>query len=153
MGLLKNEDIQMYDLLNKLCRSKYYFAEKRFKFLVECDPNMLARPNSCGHLLLHCAACLFSIQGFRSVFEVGIHYYPKKKGISLLFRKDDHDETPFQDACKGFGYKTVIKVIKETVIDHHHSNDDSDDDADGPYNILDALITACIDENIHLVCV
>jgi hypothetical protein len=121
--------------------------------LVEWDPSALTQADEDGVLALHCAACLSYIQGFRSVFEAGIHYYPKNKGIGLLFRKYDHDETPFQDACKGFGYKTIIKVIEETLVDHHHSNDDSDDDADGPYNIVDALITACIGENIHLDCV
>jgi hypothetical protein len=35
------------------------------------------------------------------------------------FRKDDRNETPFQDACMGFEYKVVLKVIEETlVVDH-----------------------------------
>jgi hypothetical protein len=35
MGLLKKEDIQRYDLLNKICDNANYFAEKRSLFLVE----------------------------------------------------------------------------------------------------------------------
>jgi hypothetical protein len=37
MGLLKKEDIQRYDLLSTLCK-RDYFAEKRFRFLVQWDP-------------------------------------------------------------------------------------------------------------------
>ena len=150
LGYVKKEDILRYGLLHRLCQHDY-FAEKRFRFLVEWDPTVLLHATGNGSLPIHWA--IFSIQGFRSVFEAGIHYYPKKKGISLLFRKNDHDKTPFQYACTDFGYHTVIKVIEETLVDHHHFNDDSDDDADGPYNIVDALITACIDEHIHLDCV
>ena len=46
-----------------------------------------------------------------------------------------------------------MEGVEDTLVGHNHLNDDSDDDADGPYNIVDALITACIDENIHLDCV
>ncbi|OEU07581.1 hypothetical protein FRACYDRAFT_251003 [Fragilariopsis cylindrus CCMP1102] len=159
LGLLKKEDIQRYDLLHNLCNGKsysaekryHYFAENRFKFLVEWDPSALTQTYHDGQLPMHHA--IFSIQGFRLVFAAGIHYYPKKKGISLLFRKDDHDKTSFQYACRDFGYQTVVKVIEETVVDHHHFNDDLDDDADGPYNIVNALITAAVDEDIHLDCV
>jgi hypothetical protein len=150
IGLFKKEDIQRHTLLNTLCTNCLYFPEKRFRFLAEWDPNALINTNTHGHLLLHCAACRTSIQVFRSIFEVGIRYFPKKEGISLLFRKDDLDETPFQDACKKFGYKEVIKVIEETLIDHRRSDDESGGAPDGPYNIVDALITACIDGNIHL---
>jgi hypothetical protein len=152
LGYVKKEDIQRNGLLHRLCRNDY-FAEKRFRFLAEWDPSALTQTYHDGQLPIHCAAEISSIQGFRSVFQAGIHYYPKKKGISLLFRKDDHDKTPFQYACRNFGYQTVIKVIEETLADHYHLNDDSDDDANGTYNIVDALITACIDEHIHLDCV
>ena len=152
LGYVKKEDIQRNGLLHRLCRNDY-FAEKRFRFLAEWDPSALTQTYHDGQPPIHCAAEMSSIQGFRSVFEAGIHYYPKKKGISLLFRKDVHDETPFQFACRNFGYQTVVKVIEETLVDHHHLNDDSDDDANGPYNIVDALMTAAIDEDIHLDCV
>jgi hypothetical protein len=105
IGLFKKEDILRHTLLNTICTNCIYFPEKRFRFLVEWDPNALINPNTHGYLPLHCAACLSSIQGFKSVLEAGIRYYPKKEGISLLFRKDDLDETPFQDACKDLGYK------------------------------------------------
>jgi hypothetical protein len=108
MGIIQKEDIQRYDLLKSLTHQSV-FAEKRFRFLVEWDPIALIRPYiqfDC--LPIHFAASNSTIQGFRSVFEAGIRYFPKKKGISLLFKKDSngmHGITPFQDACKKFGYK------------------------------------------------
>ena len=78
------------------------------------------------------------------VFEYGIRYYPKKKGISLLFFKRSHGlrRTPFQLACKefGFGYEEVMKVVEDTLIRY----------SDTPINITEALTMAAIDENIHL---
>ena len=42
MGIFKKEDIQRYDLLKRLCQYYcYYFAEMRFRFLVEWDPNRI----------------------------------------------------------------------------------------------------------------
>ena len=54
LGYLKKEDIQWYGLLNKLCfAQKRYFAKKRFRFLVEWDPNALTQTDECGDLPLH----------------------------------------------------------------------------------------------------
>jgi hypothetical protein len=104
----------------------YYFPEKRFRFLIEWDPIALTQTD-----------------GFRRVFEYGIRYYPKKKGFSLLFKKGREDRTPFQAACKAFVYKDVMEVINETLARN----------SDIPVNVADALITAAMDENIHLDCV
>jgi hypothetical protein len=87
-----------------------------------------------------------SIRGFRSVFEIGILYYPKKKGINLLFRKDNYDATTFQRACEQFGYEEVMNVAEDALVRHS-------DTVPPPLNIVEALITAAIDENIHLDCV
>ena len=112
LGHLKKEDIQRYSLLNKLCfAQRYYPAEKRFRFLVEWDPNALTQTDEDGDLPLHDA--VFSIaypirRLYQHVFEAGIQYFPKKKGIHLFFHKDRNDDTPFQGACKKFGYKEVI---------------------------------------------
>ena len=43
LDLLKKEDIQWYHLLHELCNQYYYFAEKRFRFFVEWDPNALTQ--------------------------------------------------------------------------------------------------------------
>jgi hypothetical protein len=45
VDLLKKEDIQRYEMLHELCDQFYYFAEKRFRFLVEWDPSALLYPN------------------------------------------------------------------------------------------------------------
>jgi hypothetical protein len=154
IGLLKKEDIQRHDLLNIICR---FFAEKRFRFLVQWDPTALTQTNENRCIPLHFAA-MQSIQVFWVVFEYGIRYYPKKKGICLLFKKDDDDDTPFQLACEKFGYKEVMKVVEDTLLDCQRRRQRLEEDLDdsntsGSYNTVDAIVTAAIDENIHLDCV
>jgi hypothetical protein len=146
MGFFKKEDIQRYGLLHILCSRTHYFAERRFRFLVEWDPNALIHPNIYGNLPIHFASHSSSVQGFRMVFEYGIRYYPNKKGIHLLFRKKNNGVTPFQLACEKFGYEQVMEVVEETLI-RSSSSDDT------PINITQALLSAAIDEKVHLDCV
>ncbi|MGK3744269.1 MAG: hypothetical protein ACI90V_011129 [Bacillariaceae sp.] len=56
IGLFEKEDIQRYDLLHNLCTnlSRYYFAEKRFRFLVEWDPTLLLHADKHFHLTAYC---------------------------------------------------------------------------------------------------
>ena len=57
--------------------------------------------------------------------------------------------TPFQYACRRFfGEEQVIKMIEDTFIRCYSSSDDTP-----PLNVVDALMTAAIDEGIHLDCV
>ena len=147
MGLLKKEDIRTYDLLNRLCLQDY-FAEDRFRFLVEWDPTALREAKFFRCLPLHnCnkhnTANHTAVERFRLVFEYGIRYYPKKIGISLLFKKDSYGITPFQIACSNVGYDDTMKAIEDSLRNN----------TAGPYNVVDALITAAIDEHVHLDCV
>ena len=137
MGLLKKEDIQKYNLIIKLCGEYGYFSEKRFRFLIEWDPNALINPNFKGSLP--------TIQRFQTVFESGIRYFPKKKGINLLFHKSTGYgwHYPFERACMGLGYEQVMKVVEDTLIRY----------SDTPINVADALLLAAVDENVHLDCV
>jgi hypothetical protein len=97
MDLLKKEDIQTYDLLNKLCWQNSYFAEKRFRFLVEWDPNSSTHTSRYGCLpLSYCAESHAINRGFQLVFEAGIKYFPNKKGINLLFHKNNNGKIHFQ---------------------------------------------------------
>ncbi|OEU11386.1 hypothetical protein FRACYDRAFT_245851 [Fragilariopsis cylindrus CCMP1102] len=80
IGLLQKEDIQKYDLLRKFRFEYDYFPEKRFRFLVEWDPNVLIMN---GNLF----PVVGSIRSLQVIFENGIRYFPKKKGLSLLFKK------------------------------------------------------------------
>ena len=140
-GLLVKEDILRYELLRKSFVQDYsHFA--KFRFLVEWDLAALMQPNHHKHVILHFAAT--SIQAFRVVFEAGIRYFPKKKGISILFSKDEDDDTPFQDACNNHGREKVVKIIEDTLTYYH---------SDTPLNIADALLSAAIDDSIHLDCV
>jgi hypothetical protein len=147
MGLLKKEDIQRYDLINKLCSQVWYFAEKQFRFLVEWDPSALIKPNIYGGLPIGYVAIITkydsSIRGFQLVFEYGIRYFSKNKGINILFHKHNKGETPFQMACKKFGRNEVIKIIEDTLARY----------SDTLLNVGEALLSAAIDENSHLDCV
>jgi hypothetical protein len=146
MGLLKKEDIPGYRLLNILCMCENdVFAEKRFRFMVEWDPTALLLPE-CAYdsIPLYNAA---SIQTFRIVFEYGIRYFPNKKGINLLFRKNRCSSTPFQLACKSYGRDEVMRVVEEILIRSSSSDNPT------PLNVAEALIMAAIDANIHLDCV
>ena len=133
--------------------------EKRIRFLVEWDPTALLHfrlydENSPLHLYdgdlpLHRAAIFCSIQGFRLVFDYGIHYYPIKKGINILFQTNRNGDTPIQLACKKFGCDKVMNVINDTLTCCRYSSDN-----DTPkLNIVEALVMAAIDKSIHLDCV
>jgi hypothetical protein len=143
IGLLKKEDIQRYNLLVLVCRQSDYFAEKRFRFLVEWDPNSFWHTNKYGRLSLHSATLHCAMQGLQFVFEYGIRYFPEKKGINLIFQQDIFGDTPFQRACMKHGRDKVMEVVEDTLIRYSET----------PLNISDALITAAIDENVHLDCV
>jgi len=142
MGLLVREDIQEYEPVHVLCAQEY-FAENRFRFLVEWNPASLTRTNRYGSLPLHNAAN-GTLRSFRIVFDYGISYYPMMEGISILFQKDDFGETPIQVACKRFERNDVMDVVKETLARYSPTT---------PINNTDALLLAAIDERIHLDCV
>jgi hypothetical protein len=143
MEYFKKEDIKKHGLLKALCQSRQeFFAEKRFRFLVEWDPTALLHTHA-GYLPLHLVA-MYSMQGFRLLLEYGIRYYPRKKGIFLLFQNYSINGTPFQIACIRYGCEEVRKVVEETLIRYSDTT---------PINITEALIMAAIDENIHLDCV
>jgi hypothetical protein len=145
MGLLKKEDINRYDMLSRLCFNQdFYFAEKRFRFLIEWDPTELIRRDEYGCVPLDYAAINFpSIEMFRFILECGMRYFPKKKGISLPFQEDMDNETPFQEACKKYGHKQVMMVISDTL----------NNPVTPLLNSADALLSAAIDDSIHLDCV
>ena len=161
-GHLKKEDIQDHQLLlSTISRNEYGdgFMEKRIRFLVEWDPTALLHLRLYdenpplhlydGDLPLHRAAIFCSIQGFRLVFEYGIHYYPIKKGIIILFHTNRNGDTPIQFACKKFGRDKVMNVINDTLTRCRYSSDN-----DAPkLNIVEALVMAAIDKSIHLDCV
>jgi hypothetical protein len=86
---------------------------------------------------------MHSIQDFRVVFEYGIRYYPKKKGICLLFQKNTVARTPFQSACSRHGRDKVKNVIEDTLLDCQRrrrrrrpkeDEDEDDSNTSGPYN-------------------
>jgi hypothetical protein len=149
MGLLKKKDVCVKELVARICCcEETVFAENRFQFLVEWNPIALTQVGDIsGYTPLHYAASFSTLQGFRMVLEYGIRYFPRKKGISLLFKKCKKItllnplgtiNAPFQLACERFGYEQVMQVI----------------DYNAPQlNIIEALLSVAIDEEIHLDCV
>ncbi|OEU12976.1 hypothetical protein FRACYDRAFT_243278 [Fragilariopsis cylindrus CCMP1102] len=150
MGLLKKEDIQKYDLLNDLSCHYFHSGEKRFRFLVQWDPSALTHTTEYSNLPLRSSYLnRDSIRGFQSIFEYGIHYFPKKKGINLLFIKTNEGDTPFKIACEKYGHEQVMEVVEDTLIRYSTSLDNHA----SPLNIVEALMMAAIDENVHIDCV
>ncbi|OEU05669.1 hypothetical protein FRACYDRAFT_258708 [Fragilariopsis cylindrus CCMP1102] len=127
--------------------------------MIEWDPTLLTRVNFAGEIPLHDVALTRSIQIFQLVFEYGIRYYPNKKGISLLFQEVFQEETyeyetyeyltPFQSACASFGRNEVMRVVEDTLIRYSSSSADNSTQL----NVVEAILTAAIDEVIHLDCV
>merc|ERR1712194_463413 len=132
MSILKKEDICGHDLLGNLCSGEY-FSRNTFQLLVEWDPTSLGQPNASESIPLHYTSCISSIQCFQSVFETGIIYYPLKKGISLLFTKNNKGHTSFQFACETYGRDTAMDVVEETITRYYSE--------ETPLNIVDALLT------------
>jgi hypothetical protein len=144
MDLLMKEEIQRYGLLQILC-NRSYFADMRFRFLVEWDPNALIQTDGFKGLPLHDAVRnASSIKGFQITFEAGIKYFPKKKGINILFHKNKGGHTPFQRACRKYGYNEVMKIVDDFLAVYS---------VDATINITEALVMAATDKNIHLDCV
>ena len=147
MGLLQKEDIHKYRLLNQLCaqHNSFCFAERRFRFLVDWDPTALMHIKN-DSVPLHSVSFYKSFQAFLSVFDAGIKYFPNKKGINLLFQINhfSYMNTSFQRACKQFGHEQVMTGIEDTLTRYSDST---------PLNVVEALMTAAVDEDIHLDCV
>ena len=152
MGYLKKEDIRRYDILDALW-DDHILAEKRLRFLVEWDPSSLLQSDKVDNIPLHDAALNLSIQPFQIVFKYGLLYFPEKKGICLLFQNNKNSTTPFQHACSIFGQDEVMTVVEDTLLDYQRSSSHDDSNNAEPYNVVDALIMAAIDESVHLDCV
>jgi len=153
--LLRKGDIKKYGLLRQLC-CQNYFAEKRFRFLVEWYPNALTQTDNHGLLPLHFAAYKSTIIGFRSVLEMAIRYFPYKKGISLLFLKDNKNDWPLRIACDEhrFGRVKSLEAIEASMTIYSTTKSVDNSDGTSPIlNILEAIIYAAIDVNIHIGCV
>jgi hypothetical protein len=154
IGLFKKEDIQRYSLFAMLfLHDDYHLSEKILKFLVEWDPTALLQADEHGWLPLNYAAAKEnSIRGFQLLFQYGIFYYPKKIGISLIFKKTEDDGTPFESACGtpfesaciNHGINEVLKVVEDTLILYASSENSQQ------LNIAEALIMAATDEHIDL---
>ena len=145
MGIIKKEDIHHHNLVYKLFVNHYFFSERRFRFLVEWDPTVLTETYNYGRLLLHHATRKCTFHGFQVVFNYVIRYYPKKSGVTLLFKKTNSGVTPFQSVCKKYGITAVLEVVEE-VLTRYHSQETT------KLDFIEAFLSAAINENLHLDC-
>ena len=83
-----------------------------------------------------------TIPSFLLLFEMGIRYFSKKKGIEFLFRKGPYN-TPFQELCRAFGQEYVSATIENILSSVSHL----------PYDAGQSLLAAAVDDRIHLDCV
>lgn len=145
MGLLRKEDICTELLVCNLC-CHGLLHENLLRFFVEWDPASLAHVTYfCEHdrYPLHDAA-FRCFRSFRLLFDLIIRFFPKKKGICLLFLKGYDDKTPFQKACEKFKRENVMTIVDDTLT--RYSNET-------PIDTGTASMLAAVDSNIHLDCV
>lgn len=140
-GHMKKTDVREYDLLQTLCRSSV-FAERRFLFLSGWDPDALRHVDDDGDSPLQCAAEFQSIEGFKTVLDVVIRYFPRKEGIKLLFQTNCDGATPFETACLRHGRENVMEIV-ESVLTEQHSDST-------PFNAAEVFLSAATDENTGL---
>jgi len=72
-------------------------------------------------LLLHMVRSA-DIQGFRVLFDAGIEYFPKNKGISLIFQKYENSDTFLRMLVISTDTDTnkVMEVIEKFIIIRIH---------------------------------
>jgi len=74
-----------------------------------------------GELLLHVVRSA-DIQGFRVLFDAGIEYFPKNKGINLIFQKYENSDTFLRMLVISTDTDTnkVMEVIEKFIIIRIH---------------------------------
>merc|ERR1711907_319144 len=148
MGLLTQEDIELYGLLHMTCVYKRYFSGSRFQFFVEWDPSVLL-PHQRFHnryTPLDVAAHSSRMQGFLSVFKAGLYRFPEN-GLGfwfLLFLKNFQGLSPFTVACERFGREEVLNAV-ERILDAVPPN--------LRYYPMDVILSAAQHQRIDLDCV
>ena len=138
MNLMKKEDIPQFRLIEIP-----NFYPRRLRFLVEWCPQSLPHVHTWGHVSLHFVAAdtSRSIQDFQTLFDYCIRYYPKMKGINLLFQQDNAEMTPYHYAIQKFGRKKVMNVVEEVLTRYANTT---------PIQTEEAVILAATDDRVHL---
>ena len=143
LGYFVKDDIQEYDLVHGLCQRCNYFAQHRFRFLIEWDPSsLLQTEGDLGTLPIHYVTD--NLRSFRVVLDSVIRFYPRWKGINTLFQKTNYDRVPFKLACDKLTRAAVMKVVEETLV-RYTTNDGLVNDNNG-----NAMILAATDDRISL---
>ena len=126
-NLFHKEDIRKYKLLDILCsQDAYFFPERRFRYLVDWDPDSLVSSFGRPYCPLHYScksSSSNSIRGFQIVFETGIQLFPRQFGF--LFHKDGIGRTSYQLACDKYGKKKIDLFIDDIIISTMNNNSNS----------------------------
>ena len=139
------DDIQEYNLVHGLCKKWNYFAQHRFRFLIEWDPSsLLQTEGDLGTLPIHYVTN--NLRSFRVVLDSVIRFYPRWKGINTLFQKTNSFvwRVPFELACDKLTRAAVMNVVEETLV-RYTTNDGLVND-----NFGNAMILAATDNRISL---
>jgi len=157
-----------------------YFAEPRFRYLVDWDPGVLSRSvrrsgndndssnnnnnddNDNGKLPLHYAVHHYPHpDAFRTVLELGTRHFPRELGF--LFHEDGQGRTPFELACSKYGKPVVTRIVDGVLLRRvttttRRDDDggdrltaiDENDDDDDEREFLDALLFLASTDVVHL---
>jgi len=141
------DDIQEYNLVHGLCKKWNYFAQHRFRFLIEWDPSSLLQTEgdrNDGTLPIHYVT--HNLRSFRVVLDSVIRFYPRWKGINTLFQKTNSCvwRVPFEMACDKLTRAAVMNIVEETLV-RYTTNDGLMNDNNG-----NAMILAATDDRISL---
>ena len=139
------DDIQEYNLVHGLCKKWNYFAQHRFRFLIEWDPSsLLQTEGDLGTLPIHYVTN--NLRSFRVVLDSVIRFYPRWKGINTLFQKSYNGvwRVPFELACDKLTRAAVMNVVEETLVRYTTTNGLVND------NTGNAMILAATDDRISL---
>ena len=124
MDLFFKEDIQRFHLVDYLldgfdctnCDGEF-FAEMRFRYLIDWDPQSLTTEDHRRHdgeLALHRSVTNFEEFGvFPIVLELGLKHFPTKLGF--LFRMNNDGLTPYAMACEKYGKEKVTNIVESLL--------------------------------------
>ena len=150
VNLFRKEDVREYELVHIACFGFYtdHVTDQTITFFVEWNPAsllQLSRVQESTPLEI-VARSSQSLANFRTVFELGIRYFPSKIGIPLLFKKRagavKTSKIALQIACEEYKRDDVMNMVEEIITASNSSTT--------PIHLIDAILLAAIDDSIHL---
>ena len=123
MNLFKKEDIRKYELIWILLCSQHFFPAQRFRYLIDWDPDCLAKCimrgssdlGMGGSLPIHHAATNSNnIGGFQTVFEAGMQHF-------ILFQPSSYcNRLTIENGDDTFGIRGLYGILNQNNGRDHH---------------------------------